>query len=68
MLEWTVAPVSLNSFCIKAILLAESYEINTSLNYIAMELIFFPREKISVFFYEQYQFGVTKRYLKMGLF
>lgn len=39
-----------------------------SLNYIAMELIFFPQGKISVFFYEQYQFGVTKRYLKMGLF
>lgn len=40
-----------------------------SLNHIAMELIFFPPQgKIRVFFYEQYQFGVTKRYLKMGLF
>lgn len=39
-----------------------------SLNYIAMELIFSPG-KTGVFFYEQYRFGVTKRYLKkVGLF
>lgn len=38
-----------------------------SLNYIAMELIFSPG-KIGVFFYEQYQFGVTKRYLKWVYF
>lgn len=37
-----------------------------SLNYIAMELIFFPQGKTSVFFYEQYQFGVTKKILKNG--
>lgn len=41
-------------------------------NYIAIELIPPtlppPPGKISVFFYEQYQFGVTKRDLKMGLF
>ena len=42
-----------------------------SLNYIAMELIFFPREKKNksvYFFMSKYPFGVTKRDLKMGLF
>lgn len=41
-----------------------------SLNHIAMELIsFFSLGKnIRVFFYEQYQFGVTKRYLKKWVY
>lgn len=39
-----------------------------SLNCIAMELIFFPQGKLVYFFMSNIKFGVTKRYLKMGLF
>lgn len=54
--------VSLNSFCIKAILLAESSEINMSLNFISIVFLISKEGNFLCYVLEHIPFQMTNNY------